>query len=113
MNIQKNLAFASFTAFTLAFAEFAAAQSNQSKQVSPSYVENCAQHQVQVHQKMKEISADHFRAFCECTSKQLMNNLSASQLDELNKSDKRPAWLKPAEDIASKSCLKPAAKTQV
>lgn len=110
MKIQ-NFAIASITA--LALSGFAAAQSNQSKQVSTSYVENCAQNQAQIHQKIKEISADHFRSFCECTSKQLMNNLSSAQLDELNNSDKRPSWLKSAKHSASKSCLKPTPKTQV
>jgi hypothetical protein len=42
-----------------------------------------------------------------------MNNLSVAQLDELKKSDKRPSWLKSAEDTASKSCLKANPKTQV
>ncbi len=98
---------------TLILSGVATAQQNQSKQMNSSYVEICAQHQAQIHQKVKEISADHFRSFCECTSKQLMSNLSAAQLDELNKSDKRPSWLKSAEDAASKSCLKTAPKTQV
>jgi hypothetical protein len=110
MNTQ-NIIIACFV--TLAYSGITAAQSNQSKQVSPSYVESCAQNQVQIHQKIKEISADHFRSFCECTSKQLMNNLSVAQLDELNKSDKRPSWLKSAEETASKSCFKASPKTQV
>lgn len=97
---------------TLAFMGFADAQSNQDKQVSPSYVESCTQQQVQIHQKVKDISVEHFRSFCECTSKQLMNNLSTAQLTELNKGNKRPTWFKAAEDTASKSCLQSMPKIQ-
>ena len=97
---------------TFAFMGFAVAQPNQDKQVSPSYVESCTQQQVQIHQKIKEISAENFRSFCECTSKQLMSNLSTSQLSELNKGNKKPAWLKPAEDAAQKSCLQSMPKIQ-
>jgi hypothetical protein len=95
-----------------AFMGFTGAQPNQDKQVSPSYMESCTQQQVQIHQKVKDISAEHFRSFCECTSKQLMSNLSASQLNELNKGNKKPVWLKPAEDAAQKSCLQSMPKIQ-
>lgn len=97
---------------TLAFMGFASAQAKQDKQVSPSYIESCTQQQVQLHQKVKEISAEHFRSFCECTSQQLINNLSATQLNELNKSNKRPTWFKSAEDLANKSCLQSVPKIQ-
>jgi hypothetical protein len=97
---------------TFAFMGFASAQPNQDKQVSPSYVESCTQQQVHIHQKVKDISVEHFRSFCECTSKQLMNNLSATQLNELNKGNKRPTWFKSAEDAASKSCLQSMPKIQ-
>jgi len=110
MNIRNTVALG---LLTLVFTGFASAQAMQDKQISPSYVESCTQQQVQVHQKVKEISADHFRSFCECTSKQLINNLSAAQLNELNKSSKKPAWFKSAEDLANKSCLQSMPKTQV
>lgn len=98
---------------SLAFTGLAGAQPKQDKQMSPSYVENCTQQQVQTHQKVKDISVDQFRSFCECTSKQLINNLSAAQLNELNKSSKKPDWFKSAEDVATKSCLQSMPKTQV
>lgn len=98
--------------FLFGFAGLVNAQPMQNKPMNPSYVESCTQYQVQMHRKIKEMSADQFRTFCECTSKQLMNSLSAAQLDELSKDNKRPAWLKPAEDAASKNCLKPEPKTQ-
>lgn len=97
---------------SLAFMGFTSAQANQEKQVSPSYIESCTQQQVQIHQKVKAISVEHFRSFCECTSKQLINNLTTSQLNELNKSNKRPTWLKSAEDSANKSCLQSLPKVQ-
>ena len=109
MNIRNT---AALGILTFTFMGFAGAQPNQDKQVSPSYVESCTQQQVQIHQKVKDISVEHFRSFCECTSKQLMNNLSATQLNELNKGNKRPAWLKAAEDVASKSCLQSMPKIQ-
>ncbi|MBU3567452.1 hypothetical protein [Polynucleobacter alcilacus] len=110
MNIRNH-----FTLVTLSLAALsvASAQTNSNKQLSPSYLESCIQNQVQQHQKLKAISPEDFRPYCECTSKQLLNNLNSSQLDELNNSNKRPPWLKPAEDSASKACLKPAPTTQV
>ncbi|QWE08318.1 hypothetical protein [Polynucleobacter ibericus] len=110
MNIQN---IAALGLLTLAFTGFAGAQPKQDKQMSPNYVESCTEQQIQMHQKVKDISADQFRSFCECTSKQLINNLSAAQLNELNKSSKKPAWFKSAEDVATKSCLQSMPKTQV
>jgi len=96
----------------LAFTGSAVGQTQHNKQLSPSYVESCTQNQVQMHQKVKGISADQFRSFCECISQELMKNLSSTQLDELNKNSQKPGWLKTAEDTASKSCLKIGPKTQ-
>lgn len=110
MNI-KNIATLGLSTFV--FAGLACGQTTQNKQISPSYIESCAQNQAQVHQKVKKIPADQFRSFCECTSQQLMGTLSSTQVDELNQSNKRPAWLKSAEDLAGKSCLKMEPKTQV
>lgn len=105
----------SFTLVTLTLATLgvAFAQTSSNKQLNPSYFESCIQNQVQQHQKLKAISPEDFRPYCECTSKQLLNNLNAAQLDALNSGNKKPSWLKPAEDSASKACLKPAPTTQV
>jgi hypothetical protein len=98
---------------TLVSSGVSSAQTNSNKQLSPSYLESCIQNQVQQHQKLKAISPEDFRPYCECTSKQLLNNLNAAQLDELNSGNKKPSWLKPAEDSASRACLKPSPATQV
>jgi hypothetical protein len=108
----KKINLVSLALVSAVFTQLASAQSAQDKQLNPNYIESCIQNQVQMHQKVKEISADQFRSFCECTSKQLSNSLNAAQLDELNKNSKRPAWLKSAEDAAAKSCLKSEPKIQ-
>lgn len=100
----------SFT--TLSLLAFSYAQANENQTVQPSYVDSCMAKQVLMHQKVKEISADQFRSFCECTSKQLLNNLKAEQLAELKRSEKMPSWFKAAEDMATKNCLKTTPKTQ-
>lgn len=90
----------------------ASAQTNPNQKLSSSYVESCIQSQLQIHQNLKEISQNDFRAYCECTAKQLSSTLSSTQLDELLKTNQSPKWLKSAEATASKSCLKPVPKTQ-
>lgn len=90
----------------------ASAQTGLGKKMNPSYVDGCIQNQVQVHQNLQGLTPNDFRAHCECTAKQLSNSLSSAQLDELNKGNKSPTWFKSVEDSASKSCLKPEAKTQ-
>jgi hypothetical protein len=89
------------------------AQTISSKQLDSNYVERCIQSQVKMHEKLKEISPEHFQSYCECTSKQLANNLNTSQLNDLNKSGSKPKRFKSAEEAASKACLKPSASTQV
>jgi hypothetical protein len=118
MNIRNHFTLVTLSLAALSVASAQTGPSNQlntqlNKQLQPSYLESCIQNQVQQHQKLKAISPEDFRSYCECTSKQLLNNLNSSQLDELNNSNKRPPWLKPAEDSASKACLKPAPTTQV
>lgn len=88
------------------------AQANAGKSLNPSYVESCIRSQVQAHQMIKEIAPNDFRAYCECTTKQLVSNLNSAQLDELSKGGKSPEWLKSVEDSASKACLKPSSTTQ-
>ena len=101
-----------FTLLSIAISGPVSAQNNAGKSLNPSYVESCIQSQVQTHQKIKEIAPNDFRAYCECTAKQLVSNLSSTQLDELSKGSKSPKWLKSAEDSASKACLKPSATPQ-
>lgn len=101
-----------FTLLSAVISGSVSAQSNTGKSMNPSYVESCIQSQVQAHQKIKEITPNDFRAYCECTAKQLANNLSSNQQEELNKGGKAPKWLKSAEDSASKACLKHGMTTQ-
>jgi hypothetical protein len=101
-----------FTLQLIAISGSVSAQTNAGKSLNPSYVESCIQSQAQMHQKIKEIAANDFRAYCECTAKQLASNLSSTQLEELSKGNKSPKWLKSAEDSASKACLKPSSTTQ-
>ena len=101
-----------FALLSLIIAGPVSAQTNVGKSLNPSYVESCIQSQVQVHQKIKEITPNDFRAYCECTAKQLVSNLNPTQLDELSKGGKPPKLLKSAEDLASKACLKPSPTTQ-
>ncbi len=101
-----------FALLSIIIAGPVSAQTNAGKSLNPSYVESCIQSQVQAHQKIKEIAPNDFRAYCECTAKQLVSNLSSTQLEELSKGNKSPKWLKSAEDSASKACLKPGSTTQ-
>ncbi len=89
------------------------AQEINKGKITQSYKESCAKQQVQLHAKLKDMSADAFSEYCDCTSRQLMTNLSSAQLKELNHSGDRPAWLKSAEQSASKICLKEGPKTQI
>ncbi|CAM3743230.1 hypothetical protein [Polynucleobacter arcticus] len=91
----------------------AQAQQVNTTQVSPGYKESCVKEQMQVHAKLKGISAGTFNDFCDCTARQLSNSLSAAQLKELNQSKSRPEWFKTAEQAAGKVCLKEDPKTQV
>ncbi|MBU3613673.1 hypothetical protein ICN46_02010 [Polynucleobacter sp. Latsch14-2] len=101
-----------FTLLLIAISGPVSAQTNAGKSLNPIYVESCIRSQVQAHQKIKEITPNDFRAYCECTAKQLVSNLNSTQLDELSKGSKSPTWLKSAEDSASKACLKPSSTTQ-
>lgn len=85
---------------------------NASAQTPKSYQEMCVQKQVKLHEKLKDISPDNFRSFCDCTYRELSSTLNQEKLDELQKNNKKPAWLKPAEDAAGKACLKPETKLQ-
>ena len=71
-----------------------------------SYKDACIKQQAQLHAKLKAISADSFAEYCDCATRELMTNLSPAQIKELNQSKNRPAWLKAAEQSASKACLK-------
>lgn len=101
-----------FTLQLIAISGPVSAQTNAGKSLNPSYVESCIRSQAQAHQKIKEIAPNDFRAYCECTAKQLVSNLNSAQLDELSKGGKSPKWLKSAEDSVSKACLKPSSTTQ-
>ncbi|MBU3611396.1 hypothetical protein [Polynucleobacter sp. MG-27-Goln-C1] len=84
----------------------AQAQVVNQRRFTQNYKDACMKQQVQLHTKLKEISADSFAEYCECATRQLMTNLSPAQIKELNQSEGRPAWLKAAEQSASKACLK-------
>ena len=89
------------------------AQKATEKRFDTNYLESCVQKQVQAHQNLKEVSQEHFRSYCECTAKKILNGLNSAQLNELNKGNPLPKWFKSAEESASKSCLKPISNTQV
>jgi hypothetical protein len=88
------------------------AQQASTGQISPSYKESCVKKQVQLHAKLKDISAEAFNDFCDCTARQLINSLNANQLKELSQSKSRPDWFKAAEQSATKACLKEDPKTR-
>lgn len=89
------------------------AQEFNAEKFAKSYKESCTKKQAQVHAKMKDISAESFNEYCDCTARQLINNLGSDQIKELSQSAGRPAWLKAAEQQASKACIKegPAIRT--
>lgn len=82
-------------------------------QAPKTYQDMCVQNQVKLHEKLKGISPNDFRSFCDCTHRQLLSTLSQAQLEELQTSNKKPSWLRPTEEAASKACLKPNANLQV
>ena len=104
--------FASIGLFMAALSPVQAQPANTT-QVSPGYKDSCIKEQVQVHAKLKGISAGAFNDFCDCTARQLSMSLSAAQLKELNQSKSRPEWFKAAEQAAGKVCLKEDPKTQI
>jgi hypothetical protein len=89
-------------------------RANTGKDVGTSnYRAACIKKQVQMHEKLKNVPAEAFHPFCDCTSKFLLNTLSPSQLSELSKGDKKPSWLPAAEKSAAEACLAPMPKLQV
>ena len=91
--------------FSLATLSAQAQDANQDK-FTQSYKEACTKQQVQLHAKLKEISAESFGEYCDCTARQLLRNLNPAQITELTHSKARPTWLKAAEQSASKVCIK-------
>jgi hypothetical protein len=89
------------------------AQESNTEKFSKSYKASCTKQQTQVHAKIKDVSVESFSEFCDCTARQLITNLSADQIKELNQSGGRPSWLRAAEQSASKACIKegPAIRT--
>lgn len=102
-------------ASSLAFVSASHANSkNTTKESGTSnYRAACIKKQVQMHQNLKNVPAEAFHPYCDCTSKFLLNTLSSSQLTELSKSDKKPSWLPAAEKSAAEACLAPTPKLQV
>lgn len=94
--------------FTLAVLVTLSAQAQDISQdgFTKSYKEACTKKQVQLHANLKEMSADSFSEYCDCATRQLMTNLSPTQITELAKGKARPTWLKAAEQAASKACIK-------
>ena len=72
-----------------------------------------AKEQVKLHAKLKDIPTNAFNDYCDCTTRQLMTNLSPAQLKELDQHKNRPDRLKAEEQSTSKACLKENLKTQV
>ncbi len=89
------------------------AQESNTEKFAKSYKASCTKQQAQVHAKIKDISVESFSEICDCTARQLITNLSADQIKELNQSGGRPSWLRAAEHSASKACIKegPAIRT--
>jgi hypothetical protein len=89
-------------------------RANTGKDIGTSnYRAACIKKQVQMHEKLKNVPAEAFHPFCDCTSKFLLNTLSPSQLSELSKGDKKPSWLPAVEKSAAEACLAPMPKLQV
>ncbi|MBU3636703.1 hypothetical protein [Polynucleobacter sp. es-MAR-4] len=95
------------------FATGTHAQELNAEKFAKSYKESCTKQQAQIHAKMKDISAESFNEYCDCTARKLITNISSDQVKELNQSGGNPAWLKAAEQQASKACIKegPAIRT--
>lgn len=91
-----------------------ASSANTVKDVgTTNYRAACINKQVQMHEKLKNVPAEAFHSYCDCTSKFLLNNLSQSQLSELSKGGKKPSWLPAFEKSATEACLAPMPKLQV
>lgn len=82
------------------------AQDSNAEKFAKSYKESCIKQQAQIHAKMKDVSAESFGEYCDCTTRQVITNLSSDQIKELNQSGGRPNWLKAVEKSASKTCIK-------
>lgn len=82
-----------------------AQDANQGK-FTQNYKEACIKKQVQLHAKLKEVSAESFGEYCDCVTRKLITNLSPDQMTELAQGKGRPAWLKAEEQSASKTCIK-------
>jgi hypothetical protein len=91
--------------FTSAALSTFAQDINQEK-FTQNYKEACVRHQAQLHEKLKEVSADSFGEYCDCTARKLLMNLNPDQITELTQGRGRPTWLKAAEKSASKACIK-------
>jgi hypothetical protein len=90
----------------------AISQQNLALAQDKSYQDRCIQAQINLHEQHKKIAPNDFRAFCECTEKQLRGTLSPSQFNEMLGKGQKPSWLKSAQDTAAKACLKPEPKIE-
>lgn len=90
----------------------AISQQNLALAQDKSYQDRCIQAQINLHEQHKKIAPNDFRAFCECTEKQLRDTLSPSQFNEMLGKGQKPSWLKSAQDTAAKACLKPEPKIE-
>lgn len=95
-----------FISLFAGFATGTQAQELNVEKFSKSYKESCTKQQAQVHAKMKDISAESFSEYCDCTARKLITNLSSDQIKVLNQSGSRPSWLSSVEQSASKACIK-------
>ena len=59
------------------------AQDASQGKFTQNYKEACIKKQVQLHVKLKEVSADSFGEYCDCVTRKLATNLSPDQLTEL------------------------------
>lgn len=90
----------------------AMSQQNLALAQDKTYQDRCIQAQINLHDQHKNIAPNDFRAFCECTEKQLRSTLSPSQFNEILGKGQKPAWLKSAQAAAAKACLKPEPKIE-
>jgi hypothetical protein len=80
------------------------------------YTQQCVQQQRTIHQRLSDkVSDADFIPFCSCVANALEKNLSPEQFRELGNNAKgaKPAWLKQAEQQASRSCIPSEPKLQV
>lgn len=87
-------------------------QQNLALAQDKTYQDRCIQAQIKTHRQHQNIAPNDFRAFCECTERQLRNTLSPSQFNELLGEGKKPSWLKSAQVDAAKACLRPEPKIE-